>query len=215
MKRNIPKARETRLYVQTPDQLITFLQSKMGGMTRNSVKLMLGHRQVSVNGAIETRFDYQLRQGDEVLVTTGVVAKEMTHPKLRVVYEDDYLLVAEKKPGLLTVATYPGSHEVTCFSLLKKYVRQKNPRAGIYVVHRLDRETSGLLLFAKTEELQHYMRDYWRELVKKRTYVAVAEGEFKQAEGKITTWLQKILIPLWFILRLWMTEENWLSPTTK
>ena len=85
--------------------------------------------------------------------------------------------------------TFPGSTETTVFSILKAYVRRQNPRAGIYTFHRLDRETSGLLVFAKTPELQHYMRTYWRQLVTKRTYVAVAEGIFEQKEGKITTWL--------------------------
>lgn len=189
MKRNIPKTKLTKLQVEQETILISFLQSKMGGMTRNSVKLMLSHRQVSVNGVVQTRFDYQLSNGDEVVIITGVVAKELTHPKLRVVYEDDYLLVVEKKEELLTVATHPDSREVTCFSILKRYVRQKNARAGIYVVHRLDRETSGLLVFAKSPELQHYMRDYWRQLVTRRTYIAVAHGLFDKKEGKIQTWL--------------------------
>ena len=105
------------------------------------------------------------------------------------VFEDDHLIVVEKQVGLLTVPTFPGSTETTVFSILKAYVRRQNPRAGIYTVHRLDRETSGLLVFAKTPELQHYMRTYWRQLVTKRTYVAVAEGIFEQKEGKITTWL--------------------------
>lgn len=187
--RNIPKTKLTQLYVTQPDTLVNFLLSKMGGMSRNSICLMLGHRQVSVDGVIQTRFDYQLQEGNVIQITTGVVAKELTHPKLKIIYEDDYLIVVEKKPGLLTVATHPDSHEVTCFSILKNYVRQKNARAGIYVVHRLDRETSGLLVFAKSQDLQHYMRDYWRELVTKRTYIAVAEGFFEQKEGRIVTWL--------------------------
>lgn len=189
MKRNIPKTKQTKLTADREVILIDFLLEKMGGMTRNSVKLMLGHRQVAVNGVIQTRYDFSLNKGDEVLITTGVVGKELTHPKLKVVYEDDYLVVVEKKQGLLTVATHPESKEVTCFSILKHYVRQKNARAGIYVVHRLDRETSGLLVFAKSPDLQHYMRDYWRELVKKRTYVAVVCGILDKKEGRIQTWL--------------------------
>ena len=188
MRSTAPKTRETYLSASGDTTLMPFLLLKMGGMSRNGVKQLLSHRQVSVNGAVETRFDRSLHAGDKVKITTGTSGRELTHPKLRVVYEDDHLLVAEKKPGLLTVATYAGSHEVTCFSLLKSYVRQKNPRAGIYVVHRLDRETSGLLVFAKTPELQHYMRDYWREIVTRRTYVAVAEGLFSKPADKITTW---------------------------
>ena len=189
MKHNSPKTKQTILHVQEASTLIAFLQQKMGGMSRNSVKQMLAQRQVAVNKVVQTRFDFALQTGDEVTVTTGPVAKELNHPKLKIVYEDDHLIVVEKKEGLLTVPTYTGSHEVTCFSLLKNYVRQRDSRAGIWVVHRLDRETSGLLVFAKTQELQHYMRDYWRELVQRRTYVALAEGVFEKQEGKITTWL--------------------------
>ncbi len=189
MKQRTAKKKETRLRVQEATTLQFFLQSKMGGMTRNSVHQMLSHRQVSVNSVVQTRYDYALNAGDEVVVTTGVAGKELTHPKLRIVYEDDYIVVVEKKTGLLTVPTYAGSHEVTCYSLLKSHIRQKDPRGGIWVVHRLDRETSGLLVFAKTQDLQHYMRDYWTQLVTKREYVSVAEGLLDKKEGKITTWL--------------------------
>ncbi len=183
------KNKETILRVAEPTQLMPFLLAKMGGMSRTSVKSLLGHRQVEVNGKIETRFDAELKAGDTINICKARANAELTHPKLRMVYEDEHLVVVEKKVGLLTVATRPGSQETTCMSILKHYLRQANPRAGIYVVHRLDRETSGLLVFAKTPELQEYMRTYWRELVTKRTYVALAEGEFSEKEGKITTWL--------------------------
>ena len=111
------------------------------------------------------------------------------HPKLSLVYEDDYLLVVNKKQGLLTVPTNPDSAETTALSILKAYVRRQHPRNNVYVVHRLDRETSGLLVFAKTPQLQEYMRTYWRQLVTKRTYIALAEGIFAEPQGTITTWL--------------------------
>ena len=113
----------------------------------------------------------------------------MHHPKLSLVYEDDYLLVVNKKQGLLTVPTNPDSAETTALSILKAYVRRQHPRNNVYVVHRLDRETSGLLVFAKTPQLQEYMRTYWRQLVTKRTYIALAEGVFAEPQGTITTWL--------------------------
>ncbi len=187
MKRHTPK--ETLLRVTEPTQLMPFLLAKMGGMSRTSVKSLLSHRQVEVNGKIETRFDAELKRGDTISICKARANAELSHPKLRIIYEDEYLIVVEKKVGLLTVATRPGSTETTCMSILKQYVRKANPRASIYVVHRLDRETSGLLVFAKTPELQEYMRTYWRQIVTKRTYIALAEGIFEQKEGKITTWL--------------------------
>jgi 23S rRNA pseudouridine1911/1915/1917 synthase len=78
---------------------------------------------------------------------------------------------------------------MTAFSILKEYVRKESKRNTVHVVHRLDRETSGVLVFAKSPELQEYMRTYWRQLVTRRTYVALVEGHLDKAEGTITTWL--------------------------
>lgn len=166
-----------------------FLIAKMGGMAKSSVKQLLGQRRVKVGNAVQTRHDFLLNPGDVVTVSSGRGNSQLTHPKLRIVYEDDDLIVVNKQPGLLTVAATPGSSETTAFSILRAYVKKQNARAGIYVVHRLDRETSGLLVFARSEELQHYMREYWRDLVTDRTYIALAEGILEPREGKITTWL--------------------------
>lgn len=183
----IKKKNNTELRVSEETLLMDFLMDKYGG-SRNNIKGLLARRVVNVNGSIQTRHDTPLHPGDVVTVVAGKGNTELTHPKLKIVYEDDYLIVVEKKQGLLTVATYPGSTETTVFSILKAYVRRQNNRAGIYTVHRLDRETSGLLVFAKTPELQEYMRTYWRQLVTKRTYVAVAEGRFGEKEGQIVSW---------------------------
>ena len=180
---------DTVLRVSQPAQLMDFLIAKMGGMARSSVKQLLGQRRVKVGKAVQTRHDFELQTGDVVTVLSGRGNIELKHPKLRLVYEDDDLIVVDKKPGLLTVASTPGSSETTVFSILRAYVKKQNARAGIYVVHRLDRETSGLLVFARSEELQHYMRTYWRQLVTDRTYIALAEGILDKPEGKITTWL--------------------------
>ena len=106
-----------------------------------------------------------------------------------VLYEDDYLIVVEKECGLLTVAAHPGATETTAFSILLDYVRRENRRNGIFVVHRLDRETSGLLVFSKKQDLQEYMRTYWRQIVTNRTYVAVANGIIEEDKNTIRSWL--------------------------
>ena len=185
----IKRKADTILKVAEPAQLMDFLLAKMGGMAKSSVKQLLGQRRVKVGNAIQTRHDFALKAGDVVTVSSGRGNSQLNHPKLKIVYEDDDLIVVNKQPGLLTVAATPGSSETTAFSILRAYVKRQNARAGIYVVHRLDRETSGLLVFARSEELQHYMREYWRELVTERTYIALAEGVLEPREGKITTWL--------------------------
>ena len=183
------RKQDTSFRVEAAAELMPFLLSKLGGMTRTSVKQLLSQRRVTVNAGIQTRHDTLLKAGDVVQVLQGRGNIELRHPKLRIIYEDDALIIVEKKNGLLTVPYNPKSSEMTAYSILKEYVKKESKRNTVHVVHRLDRETSGVLVFAKSPELQEYMRTYWRQLVTKRTYVALVEGVFEQKEGTITTWL--------------------------
>ena len=185
------KKQETVLRVKESGTLMDFLLQKMGGMTRTSVKNLLARRIVRVDGRVETRPDTLLASGSEVVIMPEQGARLFSHPKLRIVYEDDYVIGVEKLVGLLTVSAHPGSSETTALSILKDYVKKSDKHNGIFVVHRLDRETSGLLVFAKSRELQEYMRTYWRQLVTKRTYVAIIEGIMPEPEGTIRTWLSE------------------------
>ena len=183
------RKQDTSFRVEAATELMPFLLSKLGGMTRTSVKQLLSQRRVTVNAGIQTRHDTPLKAGDKVQVLQGRGNVELRHPKLRIIYEDDALIVVEKKNGLLTVPYNPKSSEVTAYSILKEYVRKESKRNTVHVVHRLDRETSGVLVFAKTPELQEYMRTYWKQLVTKRIYVALVEGGLDKKEDTITTWL--------------------------
>lgn len=179
--------KSTDFTVKQATTLLPFLTESVG-TSRNNAKQWLQHRLISVNGIVRSRHDTPLQNGDKITIRSGQGAVELHHPKLKVVYEDDHLLIVEKKQGLLSVPSTVGSSETTAYSILRAYMKKQNPKAGVFVVHRLDRETSGLLVFAKSEQLQHYMRTYWKQIVTKRTYVALAEGILTQKEGTIQTW---------------------------
>ncbi|MCR4664839.1 MAG: RluA family pseudouridine synthase [Paludibacteraceae bacterium] len=181
------KNKSTEYTVREACDLLSYLVSVIG-TTRTNAKRWLQHRLVSVNGVVVSQFDTALKTGDKIDVRSGQGAVELRHPKLRLVYEDEHLIVVEKRNGLLSVPSTAGSSETTAYSILRAYVKKQNQRNGVFVVHRLDRETSGLLVFAKTVELQHYMREYWREIVTRRTYVAVAEGRWEKKQGQIRSW---------------------------
>ena len=179
---------ETTLRVTEPAELMQFLLAKMGGMSRNSVKSLLSHRQVMVNGKVTTLFNTALKAGDTVLVSSARGNIELTHPKLKIIFEDQYLIVVEKKEGLLTVSTGK-SDETTAFSILKNYVKKASPQNRIYVVHRLDRETSGIIMFAKTREIQLALQENWHRVITRRVYVALVEGKVEKPKDTIVTWL--------------------------
>ena len=147
-----PPPKETRLKVAENTDLMSFLLAKMGGMSRNSIKSLLAHRQVMVNNEITTQFNFALKPNDSVIINSLRGNIELSHPKLKIIFEDQYLIVVEKKEGLLTVSTGK-SDETTAFSILKNYVKKSATQNRIFVVHRIDRETSGIIVFAKTRSI--------------------------------------------------------------
>lgn len=183
-----PPPKETRLKVAEPTELMTFLLAKMGGMSRSSVKSLLAHRQVMVNNEVTTQFNLALKKNDLVVINSLRGNIELSHPKLKIIFEDQYVIVVEKKEGLLTVST-GNSDETTAFSILKNYVKKGFPANRIYVVHRLDRETSGVIMFAKTKEIQLALQEHWHEVVTRRVYVALVEGKVEKEKDTIVTWL--------------------------
>ena len=184
----IPPPKLTKLTAKDEIQLMEFLIAKMGGMSRSSIKSLLGHRQISVNDKIITQFDFLLKPNDKVTVNSTRGNLELTHPKLRIIFEDNDLIVVEKKEGLLTVTTGTGD-DTTAFSILKNHVKKSSPANKIYTVHRLDRETSGVLVFTKNRDAQHTFRNNWQEIVTKRTYVALVEGKVAKEKDRIVSWL--------------------------
>lgn len=183
-----PAPKETRLKVTEPVELMTFLLAKMGGMSRNSIKSLLAHRQVSVNEKITTQFNLALQPNDSVTVNSSRGNIELSHPKLHIIFEDAHLIVVEKKEGLLTVST-GNPDETTAFSILKNYVKKSSPQNRIYVVHRLDRETSGVIMFAKSREVQLILQENWHRIITRRVYVALVEGKVEKEQDTIVTWL--------------------------
>ena len=136
-----------------------------------------------------------LKAADSVVINSTRGNVELVHPKLRIIFEDSDLIVVEKKEGLLTVTTGRES-ETTAFLILKNYVKKSSTRNKIYTVHRLDRETSGVILFAKHSDAQHILRDNWHEIVTKRVYVAVVEGKVEKESDRIVSWLTENEISL-------------------
>ena len=191
MNVNIPKESiQTTVKVTREAGLLEFLYEACAGQSRNSVKSLLEQRRIMTAGRVITKFDYRLLPGDEVLILKKSAAADVTLRKMRLLYEDDQIVVIEKECGLLSVSTDKGTEE-TAFGILHQHIRTKNHNAQLFVVHRLDRETSGILMFAKTKDAQQALQNNWDEAVTKRIYYAVVEGCVKKAQGRIESWLNE------------------------
>ena len=174
--------------VNEPDELMAFLMKRMDGISRTRVKALLSNRVVSVNNAIQTQYNFPLAPGMEVQISKEKHKHEFRHPMLKILYEDPYLIVVEKKEGLLSVAT-ERQKERTAQHILNDYVKRTHRNNRVFVVHRLDRETSGVMMFAKDEKTQHNLRDNWHDIVFDRRYVALVMGEMEKDGGTVQSWL--------------------------
>lgn len=175
-------------HVQENCELLPFLFTVFRNSSRTTVKSYLTHRQVEVNGRVETRFDTPLSGGDRVNVFPGRRSNLLRHPMLRVVHEDDALVVIDKRSGLLSMGT-ERERTRTAYHILSEHVKRENPANRIFIVHRLDRDTSGLMMFAKSESVKRILQAEWDERVRRRTYIAVVEGELARREGIVSTYL--------------------------
>lgn len=176
--------------VQQQAELLPFLFTSMSDKSRTTVKSFLTHRQVLVNNLVTTKHNTKLRVGDVVTISRGRSAAVLSHPMLKIVFEDDYIIVVDKRNGLLSMGT-DREKEKTAYFILSNHVKRNDPEALIFIVHRLDRETSGLMLFAKSEKVQTILQHNWNEMVLERRYVAVVEGHLSKQEGVITAYLSE------------------------
>lgn len=181
------------LPVSEPRPLLEHLLASMPQAKRTTVKDYLKHNQVMVNGEVTTQFNRQVHPGDEVKVNTSREFQVFGHSRVKIYYEDDDIIVIYKGYGLLSVATERDMNtrkEITAYSIVRDYLKRKDPRNKLYIVHRLDKQTSGLMMFAKTIEAKENMQHNWNNMVLERRYVAVVEnGPIEPAEGSVDSYL--------------------------
>ena len=177
------------LKVNKEDTLLNFLYAALKDQSRNSVKSLLENNRILVNGSPTTQYDYRLVAGDIVMIANEPIHRKQ-RSNLPIIYEDNEIIVINKPSGLLSVASDKEKGS-TAYRMLSEYVQQKDKHNRIYIVHRLDEDTSGVFMVSKSFELKEALQNDWNNLVKKRGYYAMVEGTLKQKEGTIKTYLKK------------------------
>lgn len=173
--------------VHTDSQLLQFLLDNAHG-SRNKLKDTLKGRGVKVNGKVTTQFDYPLKPGMTVTVSKSKRNEMFKSRYVKIVYEDRWLVVVEKNIGILSMAA--GHSSLNVKSVLDDYFHKSRQKCRAHVVHRLDRDTSGLMIYAKDMETEQILEHNWHDIVYDRRYVAVVSGEMEDDEGTIANWLK-------------------------
>lgn len=167
--------------------LIDFVMEKMHGISRNRAKALISNRVVLVNNTITTHPLTELKAGQVVQLDRSKHKKSFRSNDIDIVYEDPYLLVIDKRPGLLSMSN--NTRQQTVQTVLNYYLEKGGGRNTSHLVHRLDRDTSGLMVYAKDVQTQQSLINGWQQLVTDRRYLALVEGELESPRGRIQSWL--------------------------
>lgn len=180
--------KEITLGVTEPSALMPFLISSLPKKSRDNIKSLLRNRQVLVNGEPVTQFNHELKPGDTILISPARPTGGLMSRNMRLVYEDEHIIVIDKNAGLLSMAS-DNEKYLTAYNILSNYVKSQKPSNRIFIVHRLDRDTSGLMMFARSEKVQSLLQRDWKRNITDRTYVALVEGEVTEPEGEIRSYI--------------------------
>jgi 23S rRNA pseudouridine1911/1915/1917 synthase len=176
--------------IDKPAELMKFLIENLPSKSRDNIKSLLKNRLVSINGIAQTQFNLVLEPGSKLTIGKKTPRADMVTLSFKIAFEDDDVIVIEKPAGLLTMGS-DKERVRTAYSQLSTYLKSQDEENKIFIVHRLDRDTSGLLVFAKNEEAKYNLQENWNEAILKRTYVALVEGKMIKKNDRIVSYLKE------------------------
>jgi len=189
-RKKFKKSRQSTYLVGEDTELFKFLLIKINDKSRNKVKAMLAHKQFKVGASIISQYNHPLKKGDEVTVSWDGGFKKESYEGVKIIFEDDDLIVINKKSGLLSIGSAKEKRQ-TVYRIITHHIQQENPVARLFVIHRLDREASGLMIFAKNKQSQIDLKDSWESTFSKNLYLAVTEGTIEKDMDTIASFLNE------------------------
>lgn len=178
------------LIVEKNSKLLEYLFDKIQNKSKNNIKSLLTRGCILVDGKVITKYDYELKQGQKILVKLSQIHDKAHDESLDIIYEDNDMIVINKPAGLLSIATN-NEKTNTAYHMVANYFKRANRGNHIFVVHRLDKDTSGIIVFAKNEKIKHLLQENWNDIVLVRGYLAIVEGIVKNENDTIKSWLKE------------------------
>lgn len=182
------KEKYVQMNVQDDAPLLEWLLENVK-QSKSKTKATLQNRGIKVNNRTVTQFDFALHKGDKVSISTSKKNDQFQSKYVKLVYEDRYLVVVEKSHGILSMGV--GQSSLNVKTILDDYFKRSRQKCTAHVVHRLDRETSGLLIYAKDMETRQQLEHEWHHSVYDRRYIAVLSGRVEEEGGTVANWLKE------------------------
>ncbi len=186
-----------KLVVKREGQLLEYLYEVVD-MPKKRIKQYLNHGSIFVNNNKVRKFNYKLVPGMNIIIDTDGKNKK-TLP-FDILFEDEHIIVVNKPSGLLTVATAK-EKEKTLYHIVREYLVSKNKFSKVFIVHRLDKDTSGVVILAKDIKTKKQLQENWDEYVSLREYVAVLNGHMSKKSDRIVQNLKETKTNLVYVGR--------------
>ena len=186
-----------KLVVKTEGELLNYLYDNLD-MPKKRIKQYLTHGAIYVNNNKTTKYNYKLVPGMKIVIDTD--SKGKVELPFDILFEDDHIIVVNKPSGLLTIATEK-EKEKTLYHIVREYLVSKNRNAKVFIVHRLDKDTSGIVVLAKDMKTKNKLQENWNDYVSLREYTAVVHGHLKKKEDRIVEYLKENKINLVYAVR--------------
>lgn len=189
-RREKAEAQSRSFAIKEPAELLAFLLENLSGMGRNSVKSVLAHGQVRVDGTVVTLYNHPLQPGQTV-----VVGKERAKPKvklsgMRILHEDDDVVVIRKEAGLLSMSA-SREEENTVYRQLMGHIRQSDQQGRLFALQLLEKDASGIMLLARNEAAKEALMEQWNAGKAKQAYTVLVEGKVRAESDTVTSWLRE------------------------
>lgn len=204
-KKRTPKSRPSKPGVDFKEykvhkniELFEFLQERLPHLSRNNIKSLLTRHQVSLDGAPVSQYNLKLTKEDTIIVSNKPILKKKGVIKPNIIFEDNDFIAIDKPSGLLSVAS-DKEKQKTAYRMVSDYVQQFDKHNRIYVLHRIDEDTSGVLIFCKHEELRDKLQENWDKLVKERKYYAIVDGHMNKKEDTLIHYLKQNSLNLMYV----------------
>ena len=186
-----------KLIVEKDGELLDYLYSKLD-MPKKRIKQYLTHGAIFVNNNRTTKYNYKLVPGMNIVIDTDNKNKK-TLP-FDILFEDDHIIVVNKPSGLLTIATNK-ERDKTLYHIVREYLVSKDKNSRVFIVHRLDKDTSGIVVLAKDEKTKNKLQENWNEYVSLREYIAIVYGQMSKESDRIVQNLKETKTNLVYVSR--------------
>ena len=186
----IAKKKDLKFTVKENTTLMEFLMISFPGKSRTGIKSLLGGELILVDGKLISQFNHPMKAGQIMTILAEKVLPERPIVGLKIIHEDELMIIVNKHSGLLTNSSSK-ERVKTAYAMINSHYQKENATNRVFIVNKLDRDTSGILVFAKNEKVQKFLIEEWEKSIPEQIYVALVEGEVRKEKDTLTSYMKQ------------------------